>query len=173
MKRRIFFWSVFFTVFLDCRSTNLLRLFSGNLPAMFLRSVHIFSQFFTPPPPPPTQLTPTYPYPPNYPLPSPNYPPPPQLPQNNPPPQPIYPPTPPSDLSRFRYSTGYVFSSSSDALFRFTFVHTAKLKKSNFLNVFFLSLTAFVCARDVISHSLLAKVFCVVRFWSQVAYLTQ
>ena len=34
MKRRIF-WSVFFTVFLDCRSTNLLRLFSGNLPAMF------------------------------------------------------------------------------------------------------------------------------------------
>ena len=35
MKRRIF-WSVFFTVFLDCRSANLLRLFSGNLPAMFL-----------------------------------------------------------------------------------------------------------------------------------------
>ena len=34
MKRQIF-WSVFFTVFLDCRSTNLLRLFSGNLPAMF------------------------------------------------------------------------------------------------------------------------------------------
>ena len=27
--------------------------------------------------------------------------------------------------------------------FRFTFVHTAKLKKSNFLNDFFLSLTAF------------------------------
>ena len=34
MKRRIF-WSVFFTSFLDGRSTNLLRLFSGNLPAMF------------------------------------------------------------------------------------------------------------------------------------------
>ena len=25
------------TVFLDCRATNLLRLFSGNLPAMFLQ----------------------------------------------------------------------------------------------------------------------------------------
>ena len=36
MKRQIF-WSVFFTVFLDGRSTNLLRLFSGNLPAMFLK----------------------------------------------------------------------------------------------------------------------------------------
>ena len=35
MKRRIF-WSVFFTVFLDYRSTNLLRLFYGNLPAMLL-----------------------------------------------------------------------------------------------------------------------------------------
>ena len=34
------------------------------------------------------------------------------------------------------------FVSSSDALFRFTFVHTAKLKKLNFLNDFFLSLTA-------------------------------
>ena len=34
MKRRVFL-SVF-TVFLDCRSTNLLRLFSGNLPAMFV-----------------------------------------------------------------------------------------------------------------------------------------
>ena len=33
--KRLIFWSVFFTVFLDCRSTNLLRLFSGNLPAMF------------------------------------------------------------------------------------------------------------------------------------------
>ena len=32
MKRRIF-WTVFSTVFLDCRST---RLFSGNLPAMFV-----------------------------------------------------------------------------------------------------------------------------------------
>ena len=37
MKRRIF-WSVFFTVFfLDRRSTNLLRLFPGNLPAMLLQ----------------------------------------------------------------------------------------------------------------------------------------
>ena len=35
------------------------------------------------------------------------------------------------------------FVLSSDALFRFTFVHTTKLKKSNFLNDFFLSLTAF------------------------------
>ena len=34
MKRQVF-WSVFFTVFWDCRSTKLLRLFSGNLPAMF------------------------------------------------------------------------------------------------------------------------------------------
>ena len=37
----------------------------------------------------------------------------------------------------------FFFVSSSDALFRFAFVHTAKLKKSNFLNDFFLSLTAF------------------------------
>ena len=39
MKRRIFGLS-FFTVFLDCqcRSTNLLRLFSGNLPAMLFNS---------------------------------------------------------------------------------------------------------------------------------------
>ena len=35
------------------------------------------------------------------------------------------------------------FVSSSDALFRFTSVHTAKLKRSNFLSDFFLSLTAF------------------------------
>ena len=35
------------------------------------------------------------------------------------------------------------FGSLSDALYRFTFVHTAKLKKSNFMNRFFLSLTAF------------------------------
>ena len=34
MKRRIFLVCLF-TVFLDYRSTNLLRLFSGNLPAMF------------------------------------------------------------------------------------------------------------------------------------------
>ena len=37
--------------------------------------------------------------------------------------------------------------SSSDALFRFIFVHTAKLKKSNFLNDFFLSLTALLAWR--------------------------
>ena len=34
MKRRIFLVCLFYC-FLDCRSTNLLRLFSGNLPAMF------------------------------------------------------------------------------------------------------------------------------------------
>ena len=34
MKKRVFL-VCFFTVFLDCRSTNLFRLFSGNLPAMF------------------------------------------------------------------------------------------------------------------------------------------
>ena len=36
MKKRIFLVCLF-TVFLDCRSTNLLRLFSGNLPAMLLK----------------------------------------------------------------------------------------------------------------------------------------
>ena len=35
MKRRIFLVCLFYCFFLDCRSTNLLRLFSGNLPAMF------------------------------------------------------------------------------------------------------------------------------------------
>ena len=35
------------------------------------------------------------------------------------------------------------FVSSSDALFRFTFVHTLKLNNSTSLNDFFLSLTAF------------------------------
>ena len=56
-----------------------------------------------------------------------------------------------------------MFVFSSGALFRFTFVHTAKLKKSIFLNDFFLSLTAFF-VRDVISLSLSqAKVFCVIR----------
>ena len=34
MKRRIFLVCLFYC-FLDCRSTKLLRLFSGNLPAMF------------------------------------------------------------------------------------------------------------------------------------------
>ena len=34
MKRRFFLVCLFFCFFLDCRSTNLLRLFSGNLPAM-------------------------------------------------------------------------------------------------------------------------------------------
>ena len=39
MKRRVFCLS-FLLFFLDCRSTNLLRLFSGNLPAMlFIFSV--------------------------------------------------------------------------------------------------------------------------------------
>ena len=46
MKRRFLsfllsFFSVFFTVFWDCRSTKLLRLFSGNLPAMFLIAVKL------------------------------------------------------------------------------------------------------------------------------------
>ena len=36
MKRRIFL-GPFLTVFLDCGSTKLLRLFSGNMPAMFFR----------------------------------------------------------------------------------------------------------------------------------------
>ena len=35
MKRRIFLVCLFYC-FLDCRSTNLLRLFSGNLPAMLV-----------------------------------------------------------------------------------------------------------------------------------------
>ena len=35
MKRQIFLVCLFYC-FLDCRSTNLLRLFSGNLPAMFV-----------------------------------------------------------------------------------------------------------------------------------------
>ena len=56
MKRRVF-WFVFFTVFLDCRSTNLLRLFSGNLPAMFIFScsqtkfvavIFVLQSFFRP-----------------------------------------------------------------------------------------------------------------------------
>ena len=38
--RRRFFWSVFFTV-LYCRSTNLLRLFSGNLPAMLINFIGV------------------------------------------------------------------------------------------------------------------------------------
>ena len=46
---------------------------------------------------------------------------------------------------------------SSDALRRFTFVHTAKLKTSNFLNIFFLSLTAFVRVTSFLILSL-AKV---------------
>ena len=64
---------------------------------------------------------------------------------------------------------------SSDALFRFTFVHTAKLKRSNFLNDFFLSLTAF--ARVTLFPTLFSQCFlkliCVIRFWSYVTYLTQ
>ena len=53
------------------------------------------------------------------------------------------------------------FVSSSDALFRFTFVRTAKLKKSKFLNDFFLSLTAF--ARLTSFFTLARKIFCVIR----------
>ena len=49
------------------------------------------------------------------------------------------------------------FVSSSDALFRFTFVHTAKLKKSKFLNDFFLALTAF--ARVTSLLTLFSKTF--------------
>ena len=40
MKRPIFLVRLFYRFFLDGRSTNLLRLFSGNLPAMLaLRDV--------------------------------------------------------------------------------------------------------------------------------------
>ena len=34
-----FFWSIFLTFFWDCRSMKLLRLFSGNLPAMFFSQI--------------------------------------------------------------------------------------------------------------------------------------
>ena len=47
-------------------------------------------------------------------------------------------------LGRFQVSSVMVLVSSSDALFCFTFVHTAKLKKPNFLNDLLLSLTALV-----------------------------
>ena len=50
----------------------------------------------------------------------------------------------------------YVFVSYSDALFRFTFVYTAKLKVN--FSEWLLPLTYGICARDVISHSL-ANVF--------------
>ena len=42
MKRRIFLVCLFH-FFLDCRSTKQLRLFSGNLPAMFLSSILLFN----------------------------------------------------------------------------------------------------------------------------------
>ena len=42
MKRQIFLVCLFYCFFLDWRSTNLLRLFSGNLPAMFVFLFHIF-----------------------------------------------------------------------------------------------------------------------------------
>ena len=48
----------------------------------------------------------------------------------------------------------YFFVSLSDALFHFTFVHPAKLKRSYFLNGFFLSLTAFARMTSVLSLSL-------------------
>ena len=43
MKRRIFFS---LSCCLDCRSTNLLRLFSGNLPAMFIEFINIEKDCF-------------------------------------------------------------------------------------------------------------------------------
>ena len=58
--------------------------------------------------------------------------------------------------------------------FRFTFVHTAKLKKSNFLNDFFLSLTAFARVTSFLTRFCESfQVICVMRFWSYVTYLTQ
>ena len=46
MKRRIFLLS-FLLIFLDCKTTKLLRLFSGNLPAMFLSLIFfVFSIWF-------------------------------------------------------------------------------------------------------------------------------
>ena len=44
MKRRIFLVCLFYC-FLDCRSANLLRLFSGNLPAMFLIDLKLILYF--------------------------------------------------------------------------------------------------------------------------------
>ena len=49
------------------------------------------------------------------------------------------------------------FVALSGALFRCTFVHTAKLRKSSFLNDFFLSLTAFARVTSFLILSL-AKV---------------
>ena len=48
--KRIFFWSVLFTVFLDCRSTKLLLLFSSNLTAMFYICNTFLYFFFNLPP---------------------------------------------------------------------------------------------------------------------------
>ena len=57
------------------------------------------------------------------------------------------------------------FVLSSDALFCFTFVHTAKLKKSNFLNDFFLSLTAFARVTSFLTRFGKSFYFiCVIRF---------
>ena len=48
---------------------------------------------------------------------------------------------------------------------RFTFVHTAKLKKSNFLNDLFLSLTAFARVTSFLTRiSKSFWVICVIRF---------
>ena len=55
--------------------------------------------------------------------------------------------------------------------FRFTFVHTAKLKKSNFVNDFFLLVKALARVTSFLTR--FAKSFCVIRFWSYVTYLTQ
>ena len=59
----------------------------------------------------------------------------------------------------------FVFVSPSDALFRFTFVHKAKLKKSSFLNDFFLSLTEFVRVTSFLTlFSQRFQLICVIRF---------
>ena len=47
----------------------------------------------------------------------------------------------------------FVFVSSSDAIFGFTFAYTAKLKKINFLNDFFLSLLAFARVKSFFTLS--------------------
>ena len=77
MKKRIFFGLSFLLFFLDCRSTNLLRLFSGNLPAILFLCLTFF--------------------------------------------------------------------------FVLHFVHIAKLKKANFLNDFFISLTAFARVTSILT----------------------
>ena len=43
MKGQIFLVCLFYCFFLDCLSPNLLRLFSGNLPAMFFNIFYSFN----------------------------------------------------------------------------------------------------------------------------------